>query len=128
VPKVCLGKLERILPSINFRVSFLRIHRKETYKSIDPRRSHQSSVLETRSTRWENSIIIFSKSEFPADFSTKETYEKRSTGKLSVGNSVDRRMVTTLNLNLSDLKRPIEKLCHFRYHKIELFFLAKQKI
>ena len=34
--KVCLGKLERILQLINFRVSFLRIHGKETYKSIDP--------------------------------------------------------------------------------------------
>jgi len=34
--KVHLGKLERILPSINFRVNFLRIHRKEVYKSMDP--------------------------------------------------------------------------------------------
>jgi len=34
--KVCLGKLESILPSINFRLSFLRIHWKETYKSIYP--------------------------------------------------------------------------------------------
>jgi hypothetical protein len=67
-------------------MSFLRIHRKETYKLIDPRRSHQSSVLGTRSTRWENSIINLSRSEFPADFSTKETFEKRCTGKLGAGN------------------------------------------
>ena len=33
--KVRLGKLERILPSINFRVSFLWIHPKETYESMD---------------------------------------------------------------------------------------------
>jgi len=49
-------------------------------KKIDG--SHQSWVLKSRSTRWKNSIINFSKSEFPADFSTKETYEKRSTSKI----------------------------------------------
>jgi len=34
----------------------------------------------------ENSIIDFSSFEFPADFSTKETYEKRCTGTLSAAN------------------------------------------
>ena len=61
-----------------------------------PRRSHQNSVVETRLARYKNSIINFSRSEFPADFWTKETCEKRRSGKLSVGNWVDRRTVTTL--------------------------------
>jgi len=43
-------------------------------------------VLETRATRWKNLIITFSRSEFPADFSEKETYEKRCTGKLGAAN------------------------------------------
>jgi len=53
-------------------------------------------VLETHSKRWKNSIINFLRTEFPADFPTEETYKKRCTGKLSIGNSVDRRTVTTL--------------------------------
>ena len=47
------GKIERILPSMNFRVSFLRIHPKETQKSIDPTNAKcwklQNNNLETRS-------------------------------------------------------------------------------
>jgi len=45
--------------------------------------SHQNSVLEARSARWENLIINFSRSEFPADFSARKTYEKQCNGKLS---------------------------------------------
>ena len=90
--KVYSGKLEHIFPSINFSGEFSRIHVKETQKSFD---SHQNKLLQTRSTTRDNLIFDFSNFEFPADFSTKETYEQ-CTGKLSVANSVDRRTETTL--------------------------------
>jgi len=51
----------------------------------------------------ENSIINFSSFEFPAEYSTKETYEKRCTGKLSVANYVDRRTDTTLDHHTRDI-------------------------
>jgi len=51
----------------------------------------------------ENSIVNFSNFEFPADFSTKETYEKQCTGKLSAANYVDRRTHTTLNPHTRDV-------------------------
>jgi len=46
-------------------------------------------MLATRSTRRNNSIINFAKSEFPADFSTKVTYEKRCTCQLGANKIID---------------------------------------
>jgi hypothetical protein len=74
------GKLERIFPSINLRVSFLRIPRKETQKSFDPTKARCCKLVQQG---WKNSIVNLSSFEFPADFGTKETYEKRCISKLS---------------------------------------------
>jgi len=69
------AKLDHILSSINFRMSFLRgFIEKRLIDRWIPRQSHQRSVLETLCTRRKNPIINFSRSEFPADVSTKETY------------------------------------------------------
>jgi len=57
-------------------VSFLRIHQKEIYKSMDATSIPPKFISGNSLTSWENSIINFLRSEFPADFSTKETYEK----------------------------------------------------
>ena len=51
---------------------------------LDKRNLSSSTCAQNTSVGpWKNSIIKFSRSEFPADFSTKETYEKRCTGKPS---------------------------------------------
>ena len=55
--QVHFGKLEQIFPWIKFEwVSCGFIEKRPTNRWI-PRQSQQSSVLETRSTRWKNSII-----------------------------------------------------------------------
>ena len=54
------GKLERILPSMNFRVSFLRIHPKETQKSIDPTKAKcWKLVQQSKTTTWKLDPQLF---------------------------------------------------------------------
>jgi len=68
--KVCSGKLERILLSINFSSEFPRIHAKETQKWFDPTKAKCCKLVKQRGkTR---------SSTFQAG--------KRCTGKLSVAN------------------------------------------
>jgi len=75
--KIRPGKLKRILPWIKFQMHFLRIHRKETHKSINPMKANGWKIVQQRGKTWSSN------------------FEKQWTGKLSAANEGDVRMVMT---------------------------------
>jgi len=73
-------------------------------------------VLQTRLTTKENSIIDFSSFEFPADFSTKETYEKQCTGRLSAA-SRPTQSVMYVPLQVNRFDQSILLIVQYKYLK-----------
>jgi len=81
-------KLKHTLPSINFRLSFLRIHRKETYKSMDPTSippKHSARNSFNKNEKLDHQLLEIWVS-FRFFNKLEETDEKWFTGKLSAGN------------------------------------------